>query len=85
MRKHEIYTYTIPTMFLSTIFNADSSGLEDSNIEAWDKFESVINDTYEDYTWDMPADNAEGGFYKYNDVFGWLGCDCIELKLYVWL
>ena len=79
--KTEIYQYKIPSFYLSLIFNGDMSGLNDDDIKAWDKFEKNINDEFKNYTWDIPKDDFETHFCKYNDVLGYIGCDCIDMNL----
>ena len=58
-----------------------SKKLDDGTYKNVDKFEKNRNDEFKNYTWDIPKDDFETHFCKYNDVLGYIGCDCIDMNL----
>lgn len=84
MEIKEITPYRIPEIFLSAMFNGDISGLEDDDINKWNKFEERIDSEYNSYTWSIPEDDFESYFTQFHDVPGILACNCVDIDLIVW-
>lgn len=57
----EIYKFTAPSAWASYLFNGDSSGLEDSDIRACDRWIDRLN-------LGDPVDCEEAGFLRYHDA-----------------
>ena len=76
------YTYRIPDILLSAIFNGDISGLGQDDIDSLNKFMDGIDDEFDHYTWDMPKDDQESYFCRDNDVFN-LACNVYDLDLVI--
>ena len=82
--KYDTYTYTIPTCLLSALFNGDVSGISDKDEKALNNFLDKVESEFtgQSYRWELQ--NSQSPHFTHNsDVFGSLGCDCIEIELNV--
>jgi len=71
----ETIEFTIPSHFLSALFNGDVSGLSDEDDKALDKF---TDDNLKRYSMFHAVDDSDAGFMSYHDMrnYGILACDC---------
>lgn len=79
--KFETYEYTVPTWSLSIIANADSSGLEDEDIEAFEQFETELLAVH-GKGYQLIATEQDLGFCHSNDVDGY-AADCHQALVLV--
>ena len=78
MKIKDTYTYNFPAYAMSALFNGDTSGIEQEDIDHLDAFLKR-----EDYIDDWDYDPEEDSFFVHNPEFG-LACDCITLTGIVW-
>ena len=83
MKTKLIDTYKIPDFYLNYIFNGETEGLTQNEIDLFDQWEESIikaND-YDGLIIDCPDENNQPFFTWSPDIFN-LGCQVYDLKVY---
>ena len=72
----ETHTYTVPSHFMSALFNGDFSGLTNDDINLIDNFIYDIENTYPDstYHWSHNDNGSNMSYFTAHHDMTWLGC-----------
>lgn len=75
------YQYTVPSIYLSYFINADTSGLNEQDMEYIDHFMDNVNRVINGrkYHW---GEYRDRGFTYCNDIHN-LGCECAMIDLII--
>lgn len=83
LKKVDFYEYTVATVYLSALINADRTGLTDDDVTLLESFLDDIDENYGQYQkhWTCNFSNSES-FFAVCDICG-LGAECSEVELVV--